>query len=271
MRPTFPPQDAGFLLGDGLFETMRLYDGRILDLDRHLNRLARSAEAFRLTIPARDTVAEGLKDLIQQNACRDAQCRLTVTRGVRPRALGLPQDTAATVVAYTTPLPRYAISHQPITLATSAIRLDPASPLAGHKTTSYLPYLWARQEALDRGADEALLLNGAGRVAECAAANVFAVSDRRVAAPPASAGGLPGIVRAVVLELCPALGLSADERDLTLDDLHQADEVFITNSLREITPVAAIDGRSLPGAGEVTRRLLDAYRARALKRTGETR
>jgi len=268
------PLDAGFLLGDGLFETMRVYGGRILDLDRHLDRLARSAEVLRLTVPPKEAVAEGLTALIERNACGDAVCRLTVTRGPGPRALGLPQVGTQTTLAYTTPLPRYALTHDPVSLVTSALRLDPGSPLAGHKTTSYLPFLWARQEALDRGADEALLLNTAGQVAECATANVFAVFEGdSVVTPPVSAGCLPGIVRGVVLEICADLGLpAAEERHLTPDDLHRADEVFITNSVREITPVAGIDGRALPESpGEVTKRLLDAYRARALRQTGDAR
>jgi len=257
------PTDAGFLLGDGLFETMRIYDGRILDLDRHLDRLARSAEVFRLAPPPEDTIAAGLAALIERNGCTDGVCRLTVTRGPRPPALGVPHVTTTTVLAYTAPLPRHAAADEPVTLATSTVRLDPGSPLAGHKTTSYLPFLWARQEALDHGADEAILLNSAGFVAECATANVFAVRSGRVATPPLTAGCLPGVVRGVVLNLCVDLDVPAEERDLTLDDLHQADEVLITNSLRELTSVAAIDGRAVRNpSGEITRRLLDAYRAR---------
>lgn len=263
------PVDAGFLRGDGLFETMRVYGGGILDLERHLARLARSAEALRLAVPAPADLARGLQMLVERNACADVGLRLTVTRGPRPPVLGLVRNTAVTVAASVATLPRPAAEDQAVALAVSSWRVDQTSPLAGHKTTSYLPYLWARQEALDRGADEALLLNHAGYVAECAAANLFAVVGEQVFTPPLSDGCLPGIVRAVILELCAQIGLRAAERHLTPADLYGADEVFITSSLREIAPVTRLDARRVSRSEfAVTRQLWRAYRARAAAQTG---
>jgi branched-chain amino acid aminotransferase len=276
------PLDAGFLLGDGLFETMRVYaasgkgdgdrgdrvlvpvPGRVLDLDRHLARLVASARAFRLALPPTADLQRAVEALIERNAVGDGACRLTVSRGLRAPVLGLPgkpsEVSDPTVFAYTTPLPS---PSGPVALVTSTVRIDATSPLAGHKTTSFLPYLWARQEALDRGADEALLLNHAGRVAECAAANIFIVRGRQVLTPPLADGCLPGIVRAVVLDLAGHLGLTAAEHPLTPADLLAADEVFLTNSLRELTPASSLDGRPLPAPTPLTALLLDAYRERA--------
>jgi len=260
------PLDAGFLLGDGLFETMRAYAGRILDLDRHLDRLAASAAALDMPLPPIDTLSAGLTALIERNACRDARARLTVTRGPADG-----EEPATTAFAHTSPLPPHALADAPVTLAVASLRLDPGSPLAGHKITSFLPYLTARREAVRAGADEALLLNHAGRVAECSTANLFAVIDGTVCTPPLSDGPLPGIVRAVVLDLCDRLGLLARESLLTVDAMGNADEVFITNSLREVAPVRAIDGTALPDApGPVTRRIADAYAQRVRELTGAT-
>ena len=261
--------DAGFLLGDGLFETMRIYHGRVLDLDRHLARLGRSARAFRLALPAAETLARGVDELIQRNRCAAGFCRLTVSRGRRPPGAGLPFCEHPTVLIHTGPLPRHAAEGKPTRLATATVRIDPASPLAGHKTTSFLPHLWARQEAADRGADEALLLDLVGRPVECATANLFAVRSGQVVTPPLAAGCLPGIVRSVVLELCSRLDIPAIEEFITLEELRSAEEVFITSSLREVAPVAEVEGARLALApGPVTCRLIEAYRARAGELTG---
>jgi branched-chain amino acid aminotransferase len=261
------PFDRGFLYGDGFFETTRVVGGVALFMDRHLERLANSCRAAGFEQPPdEDELAEDLGRLIRANALSEGYLRLTVTRGLHGGLLteveGPPTVFAEARAAALPPLD----ASEAITLAISPYRLNEDSPAAGHKSVSYQANLLALAEARSRDADDALLLNAAEDLCECTISNVFLVVDERVLTPAESCGPLPGVTRAIVLELCRELGLHAEEGRYGVDELQAAEEVFCTNSLRGIMPVCEVVGvcLGLPAPGAVTERLQAAYAVEAL-------
>lgn len=230
--------DRGFLHGDGAFETMRVYRGRIFLLDQHLARLADALTA--LQIPAQPPMRSLIRELVARNAVQDGVVRLTVTRG---------HDQPTIIV---TAQPRK-FDPRPLRAIISAVRVH--TQLAQLKTASRLPYVLAKLQAEQAGADEALLLNESGHIAEFSAANIFIVKDGTLFTPPIKDGTLPGVTRAVVLELAKALKIPTREESLTPECLDVADEVFATNSLIEIAPVLPWSRKT-----DITARLHAAYR-----------
>ncbi len=212
--------DRGFLHGDAAFETMRVYGGKIFLLQQHLARLSDTLAA--LQIPAQPPMRSLIQELVIRNAVQDGVVRLTVTRG---------QDQPTIIV---TAHPRK-FEVRPLRAIISAIRVH--TQLAQYKTANRLSYTLAKLEAERAGADEALLLNESGCIAEFSASNIFIVKDTTLFTPPIKDGLLPGVTRAVVLELAKALKLPSCEESLLPGHLDTADEVFATNSLIEIAPV----------------------------------
>lgn len=230
------PADRGLLLGDGLFETLRVRGGRPLRLDRHLARLRAGADVLGLPVPLDDAgLAAAMAALLRRCGLEDASLRLTLTRGPGPRGLLPPAEPTPTLMLTAAPLPpppppaRVVVARE--------TRRNEHSPLARIKSLSTLDGVLARQEAARRGADDALLLNTAGRVAEASAANLFLVLDGVVITPPVSEGALPGVMRAAVME-----AFAVVERPVTVEDLNRADEVFLTSSLG-VRAVVMVDGR----------------------------
>lgn len=255
------PCDRGLLLGDGLFETLRAYDGAVPWLDRHIARLRSGAETLRIPLPAVDWASATAALLAANQLDRAAAAlRITLTRGIGRRGLLPPADPAPRLLMTTVPLPP--LSTDPARAQLAAIRRNEQSPLSRHKSLSYLDNVLARMEAEEAGHDEAVLLNSQGRVASASAANIFAVEGARIVTPPVFEGALPGITRQLVLERAGDLGLEAAERPLAVSDLYGADEVFLTNSLIELRPLGAVDGRPIgPGGSSPTwRQLRDHYR-----------
>jgi branched-chain amino acid aminotransferase len=241
--------DHGLLLGDGVFETLRVYAGAPFALDEHLARLRESAGVMRIPVP--DGLAAAAHDVLRASGLSEARIRVTLTSGGGPPGLarGTGWPTALIVAMPLTPWPPTS------TAIVSRFRRDEHSPLAGVKTTSLAQSVIALAEARDAGVDEALVVNVAGNLCEATTANVFVVYDGTAATPPLDSGCLAGITRAHVL------ALGAVERTLARADLLEADEAFLTSSTREIQPLVAIDGRAV-GTGEsgpVTRRLAEAY------------
>lgn len=229
------PADRGLLLGDGLFETLRVAAGRPLRLDRHLARLRAGAAVLGLPVPLDDAgLAAAMAALLERRGLTDASLRLTLTRGPGPRGLLPPAEPTPTLLITAAPLP------PPLPPARVVVARDTRrnehSPLARIKSLSYLDGVLARQEAARRGADDALLLNTAGRLAEASAANLFLVLDGALVTPPVSEGALPGVMRAAVLD-----AVAVVERPVAADELSRADEVFLTSSLG-VRPVVAVDG-----------------------------
>jgi branched-chain amino acid aminotransferase len=250
--------DHGLLLGDGVFETLRVYRGRPFALEEHLQRLEQGVAAMRMAQPGAD-LGRAVREVVTANQLSEARVRITVTSGEGPP--GLARGSApGTVVVVALPLPPWPPTS---TAVVSYVRRDEQSPLAGVKTTSLAESVMALVAARDAGADEALLLNTAGRLCEATTANVFVVRDGVAATPPAESGCLPGITRAHVLEL------GATERALSPEDLFGADEAFLTSSTREIQPLVEVDGRAIGdgAAGPVTRELAESYSAMVAARS----
>jgi len=257
--------DRGFLYGDGLFETMRAYGGMIFRLERHLDRLCASAGVLRIRLPhARDELAGIVRALLARSGIAEARVRLAVSRGVGINGLRLDGGTPTLViwVRELTPYPA-SLYDSGARLLVSRYRVNSASPLPAHKTANYLLYLLARDgDGGAAGADEALLLNEREEIAEGATSNIFLVSGGVVATPPPGCGLLGGITREAVLELCAEAGVPCGERILSIDDLHAADEIFLTNSVMEIMPVSRLDSRRVGAAcpGPVALELARRYR-----------
>jgi branched-chain amino acid aminotransferase len=264
------PQDRGFLLGDGVFETLRTYGGRLVTLDEHLGRLESGARVLGIEIVDCESLANGARDLVSAAGVDDLRVRITVTSGPGPVGLrrggSSPTSDASGCTRLITAVP---LSGWPET-ATAVVapwRHDEHSPLAGVKSTSRADTVLGMVYAREQGADEALFFNQSGNLCEATTANVFAVIDEAVVTPPRLAGCLPGITREHVLRLCRELGIEAAERDLAGGEITGVDELFLTSSTREIQPLVAVDGRPIGtgGAGPVTDRL-EAELSKAMKK-----
>lgn len=261
--------DRGFLYGDGIFESMRAYNGRVFKLAEHLGRFFGSAEALRIPIPhARPAIEEAIPRLMEANDVRDAYVRLALSRGVGGHRLSLDGEFAPTTVIAARPFTPYPqdFYRQGMTTVTAEFHTSPDSPVLRHKSANYLENILAKDAAERKGAGEAIFVNAHDEVAEGTVSNVFIVERGHVVTPPVSVGILPGITRATVLgEICPSLGVPCREDAFGLARLFQADEVFLTNSLMEVMPVATIDDVKIGGRvpGEITRELMAAYRKAA--------
>ena len=237
-----PVNDRGFLLGDGLFETLRVAGGRPFRLAHHLERLTRGADFLKIKSPFTPEELEMFaRQLIDKNKMPEAILRLTLTRGPGGRGYTPPAESRSTVVMTIHPAPPV---EKPVAwrLATSPFAISAADPLASFKTTSKVLHVRARAEAVERGADEALLVNTNGEVAETASGNLFWIQDDTICTVPVECGALPGITRATVLEICQALGLQMGERAIKPAALKKSGGIFITQSLLGIVPVVAFDG-----------------------------
>jgi aminodeoxychorismate lyase len=234
--------DRGFMYGDGLFETMRVCGGRPFRLAQHLERLTRGADFLKIKCPfAPRALQEFAGQLIGQNKMPGAILRLTLTRGPGERGYTPRADGRPTVVMTLHDAPSL---EDPIqwSLITSSYRIPAADPLSSFKTLGKLTHVMARSEAVEQGADEALLINTNGEVAETAGGNLFWVYDEKICTVPTGRGVLPGITRAVVLEICQTLGLPTNKCVIKPGALRKSGGLFITQSVLGIVPVAAFNG-----------------------------
>ena len=255
--------DYGFLYGFGLFETMRAYGGQVFRLDSHLGRLARSAEMLGLPIKALE-LKSAVTDTIQANKLGDGRVRITVSIGegsMIPDPATCKQPTVLIVAGDYHPYPEQ-LYQRGFRAVVSSIRRNSQSPLSGLKSVNYLESILARQEARVAGVDEALCLNEKGLLAEASMSNIFLINDGILQTPGTEHGILPGVTREVVLELTSQLAISALEKDIRLEEVYQAQEAFLTNSLMEVMPLVEVNGRPVGfgGPGPVTRRLGEGYR-----------
>jgi branched-chain amino acid aminotransferase len=232
------PADRGLLLGDGLFETILARDGMVRDLDRHFARLKTGAAALRIALPINESaLSAALRAVLGANRLREAVLRLTVTRGAGPRGLLPPENILPTVLitAAAVPPPGGSVS----AVIAKAVSRDETSPLSRIKTLNYLPNILARIEAAERGADDALLINHARRLAEASAGNLFIRQGDKWLTPAVSEGALPGIRRARLID-----ARMVHETTLQPADLFSATAVCIGNVLG-LRTVSAIDGRAI--------------------------
>jgi aminodeoxychorismate lyase len=239
--------DRGFLYGDGLFETVRVSGGKPFRWEQHDARLRRGAEFLKLRVPfAPAELRRLIGELIECNAMREAILRLTLSRGVGLRGYSTKGTETPTLVMALHPSPALDPQNPPsVRLATASIRVPADDALATFKSCNKLPQILARAEAESRGADEAILLNTRGEVAETAAGNLFWVTGGVVQTPPLAAGVLAGVTRAVIVELCAALGVATKEAVIGVMGLRQAEGVFATNSLMGIAEALELDGQPL--------------------------
>ena len=251
-----PVNDRGFLLGDGLFETMRVAGGRPFRFAQHLDRMARGADFMKIKLPFIPRELERFAgQLIERNQMSEAVLRLTLTRGPGGRGYTPGSEGNPTIVMTLHPVPP-AANPAGWSLVTSSLRVPAGAPLAAFKTTSKILHVMARAEAVERGTDEALLLNTNGEVAETASGNLFWVHDDTLCTVPAECGALPGVTRAVVLEICDRLNLKTAQRLIKPAALKNREGVFITQSVFGVVPVAKLDGAPIapsPRVGQIAR------------------
>ena len=258
--------DHGLLYGDGVFEGIRFYNGRVFRLPEHVRRLFDSARAIHLTMPwTAEEVTAAVCDTIRANGLQDGYVRLVVTRGVGGLGLDPNRCTSPSMIVISSTISLYPDEYYEdglkiITCATR--RPTPGSLSPQVKSLNYLNNVMAKIEALQAGAMEAIMLNEQGFVAECTGDNIFIVRDGVIHTPPVSDGALDGITRAVILELADQLGFPLRERTLTRYDLYTADECFLTGTAAEVIPVVALDQRPIGDGhpGEMSRKLIAAFR-----------
>ena len=256
--------DRGFLYGDSVYEVLRTSGARPVDLDRHLERLGRSAAAIALVLPEPDEIRGAIAATLEAAGNPEAYVRIIVTRGGGAITLDIAAAERPSLLVITSPLALPAAdlyrdgAHLAIVAVerTSRRAVDPAV-----KSGNYLNNIMALAEARRAGAYEALMCGPDGRIAEGSTSNVFAVRAGRLATPALATGLLPGITRQRVIELAAGAGIATDEGDLYPDDVRGADEVFITSSIRGVMPVTTLDGAPVKdGApGPITRQLMDLY------------
>jgi len=259
--------DHGLLYGDGIFEGIRFYNGRVFRMEAHMERLWESARSICLEIPiSREEMDEALLETIRQNGLRDGYVRLIVTRGVGNLGLNPAQCKRPSVIIIASTIALYSEEtyRRGLTVVTVATRrMGPATLNPAIKSLNYLNNVLARIEANLANADEALMLNDAGNIAECTADNVFMVKGGQIMTPPITAGALRGITRATVFDIAAELDIAISERELTRHDLYIADEAFLTGTAAEVIPMIKVDGRDIGDGkpGPITQRTIGRFRA----------
>lgn len=257
--------DHGLLYGDGVFEGIRVYRGRIFQCDAHLQRLFDSARAIRLVIPmTADELKAAIEQTFKANAFIDCYIRLVVTRGVGNLGLDPRRCAKPSVFIISDALQLYfpEMYENGMAVITSTVIRTHATALSPRiKSLNYLNNILAKQEANDAGVPEAIMLNQDGNVAECTADNIFIVKAGQVLTPTTTDGILEGITRQVVIDLCRKLAIPCTEKTIQRHDLYIAAECFLTGTGAEVIAVTKIDGRPIGDGkpGPVTRRLLEAF------------
>jgi len=257
--------DHGLLYGDGVFEGIRIYEGKIFEHEAHITRLFQSAHAIRLRIPQdKETLMENTRATVLANHLNNGYIRLVVTRGVGTLGLNplVCKEPQIFIIADTIQLyPPELYEHGLKVISANTIRNHPLSINPQVKSLNYLNNILAKLEALDRDMLEAVMYNHQGYVAEATGDNIFIVRDGRVLAPPTSSGSLEGITRTVVIKLARQSGYEVIEKDLTRYDLYAAEEIFLTGTAAEVIGIIEIDGRVVGKGrpGPITRDLLQKF------------
>jgi branched-chain amino acid aminotransferase len=278
---TIPVFDHGFLYGEGVYETLRTYNGRPFLFDRHMRRLRKSAEMIRLDPPLADGDMAARVDSTVAAAApawpagTDAYIRILLTRGVGELTYDPAACPTPSLVIIVKPLPVIPAAHfeHGVTVSlVDIVRNHPASVNPLIKSNNLLNNALAMQEALRRGAYEAVMRNYRGELTECTQSNLFIVRDGAALTPPLGAGLLAGITREFLFEIGAAIGVDVREAVLRDTDLFEADEAFMSGTTREILPIVRVDGRTIGSGipGPVTQRLLGAFRRRAHELTAGT-
>jgi D-alanine transaminase len=259
------PEDRGYQFADGVYEVIRLYGGRPFTMDEHLDRLARSAAEIGLTVPlAQETLRSEIARLLAQASVAEGMIYLQLTRGHAPRNHLFPQSPGSTLLFYARPLdPLLAVEQiPPVKLITAP---DDRWKRCWIKSIALLPNVLAKNAAVAAGGDEAVFVDE-GQVTECSASNFFAVIRGALVTSPVGPKVLPGITRAVLLECATQLKIPVEERTISKKEAQSANEIFITSTTREISPVSHWDAHPVGRSTDVTRRLHHALRQRIAAR-----
>jgi len=251
------PFDHGFLVGDGVFETLVARNGKPFTPTRHWQRLVASCNSMGITPPAFNTYLSAIHEVVQANGLQDARVRVTLTSGDGP--LGSDRgDSPATMTVAVTVLKPWPPTE---TAAVTPWRRNERGALVGIKSTSYAENARALALAHAQGAGEALFANTCDELCEGTGTNIFVVANGRVQTPPLSSGCLAGVTRALTLEACQAAGITVEEIALPITILQTCEEAFLTSSTRDVHPLEGIDQRMMPGVdGQFTQRVAQAFR-----------
>ena len=258
--------DHGLLYGDGVFEGIRSYSGKVFRIEEHVERLYQSARAIMLEIPmTAEKLAEDIYETLRRNNFTDAYIRLVVTRGAGSLGLDPFRTSDPQVIIITDKIALYPAEYyeKGLELITaSTIRNHPAALSPRVKSLNYLNNIMAKVEGLQAGCVEALMLNHKGELAECTGDNIFLVRQGRLQTPPIDAGILEGITRNAVIELAQQMGMACDQIPLTRHDVFIADECFLTGTAAEVIPVVKLDKRPIGGGavGPITQQLIVAFK-----------
>ena len=258
--------DHGLLYGDGIFEGIRFYEGRVFKLKEHIQRLFISAKAILLEIEmTHDEMEEAVCETIRKNGLTDGYVRLLVTRGVGTLGLSPFACDKSTVIIIADsislyPDEKYKEGLKLITCSTR--RTAPAALSPSVKSLNYLNNVMAKVEAIFADAEEGLMLNEQGFVAECTGDNIFVVRDGKIKTPPSSAGALPGITREVIFQIAENLGVGIEESQLTRYDIYAADECFLTGTAAEVIAAVSLDRRLIGNGkpGPITEKFIESFR-----------
>ncbi|MEO7298388.1 MAG: aminotransferase class IV [Verrucomicrobiota bacterium] len=248
--------DRSFCLGDGLFEAIPVYNGKTFLWKQHFHRLQAGADFLTIKMPfSSEAMASFAEQLLQENQARENILRIQLSRGVGLRGYSTKGANSPTLVMSLHPSKRYS---SPAKIITSSVRILTNDPLASFKSCSKISHVIARMEADEQGADDAVLLNSDGYVAETTSANLFWIEQGTVCTPPVQSGALPGVTRAMVQALCQKHGLPISEKNIGQQLLLQTDGVFITSVAVEVREVSSLDGRDL-ARSPLTRILQEAF------------
>src|SRR5438309_4091744 len=252
------PGQAGLLCGWGIFTTVRISRGEAFAYERHWRRLEKDAALIRL--PLLYTAAKvrvHLHEVIRANNVTEGSARIYLVHNQVGFWRSDEPQPQVDLIIYSAPLPEY---REPVRLGLRAHGRHAAAPLAGVKSISWLPNVWAVAEAQKEGCDEVVLLNERGEVAECTAANIFAAKNGKIYTPPLNSGCLEGVTRAILSEIAPEAGINVVEQILRPEDLYAADEVFISSTNRNIIGVGEIAGHKIAAApGTITRHIEELF------------
>ena len=258
--------DHGLLYGDGVFEGIRSYNGRVFKLDEHLERLYDSAKSIMLQIPIPiETMKEKVLETLRLNHLTEAYIRLIVTRGVGDLGLDPDKCPKPTIIIIADKITLYPpkFYEEGLEIVTVSIRRNYAEAINPRiKSLNYLNNILAKIEGKQAGAEEVLMLNAEGYVVECSGDNIFWIKNEVLVTPPVHMGILEGVTRNSVIDLAREAGMQVEERVFTRHDLYIADECFLTGTAAEVIPVVKIDQRSIGDGqpGKITQKLIDAFR-----------
>jgi len=267
--------DHGFLYGDGVYEAIRAYDGSVFKLREHIDRLYESAHSIKIDIPlSKEEMSRLVVEVLRKNQLMNSYIRIVISRGRGRMGVDPRNCTKPTIVIMVEPRePLFGENVKGISAIMCSLRRTPSWSLDPRiKTLNYLNNIMAKIEAIEAGVEEAIMLNEEGYVAETSTENIFVVKNGTVSTPHPSQGVLRGITRDAVIAVTKSLGYSVEERALTVHELYNADEVFVTGTAAELVPIVNISGRKIGEGkpGPIFSRILGSFKESIKKSTEGT-